>query len=113
MKPPYLTQQIRDKRLKEAKTFGIITFVIEWIKIYIFNKYSLNHPKELCEPIEKEKRVTFEDIFTEAKIRWDKADQAGEDLILKEYHENKLKRPHEFIPNPDNSEDQIYFINGK
>lgn len=112
MKPTYLIQQIRDKKLKEAKRFGFITFVVEWIKIKIFNKYSLNS-KELCEPIEKEKRVTFENIFTEAKARWDKADEKGKELILKEYRENKLKRPPEFIPNPDSSEDQIFFINGK
>lgn len=90
---PKVTEEFRARKLEEAKQWGWFVFLLEWIKIKIFRQRKIIVGNNVNQPIEKVKFPTFGDVFTEAKMRWDNADEQGKELILEEHKAAKERTP--------------------
>lgn len=89
---PEVTKESRELKLEEAKQRCWFVFLLEWIKIKIFKRGKIVVEQSDIEYTEESKFTTFGDIFEEAKMRWDNADEKGKELILREHRENKSVR---------------------
>ena len=89
---PKVTEEFRARKLEEAKQFGWFAFILEWIKIKIFRRRKIIADSIFNEHVEKGKTPTFGDVFTEAKTRWDNADEQGKQLILEELRDTREAR---------------------